>query len=67
MPLDEGVSHDDSFAKYAVAFFSMSRSIRVRGRVARKHADPMSAGRAGFTTRASCLIAAGVTAGAVKE
>jgi len=29
MSLDKGVSHRDSLAKYAVAFFKMSRSIRV--------------------------------------
>ena len=30
MPFDEGVAHLDSLAKYAVTFFRMSRSIRVR-------------------------------------
>ena len=36
MRLDEGVSHLDPLAKYAVAFFKMSRSIRTRARSAFK-------------------------------
>src|SRR5436309_703949 len=36
MPLNEGVSHRDSFAKKAVAFFKISRSIRSRSFSARK-------------------------------
>src|SRR5216684_894903 len=48
MAFDPGVLHSDSFAKYAVAFFRMSRSIFVRASSARKRLISICSGLTGF-------------------
>src|SRR6266568_2306873 len=48
VPLDPGVLHSDSFAKYAVAFFRMSRSIFTRASSARNRLISICSGLTGL-------------------